>query len=46
MFVEKISSLMGAFPVQFQPLMYVLCLIVFLWIFDTFMTIFRALVNR
>lgn len=46
MFVEKISSLMGEFPAQFHPLMYVLCLIVFLWIFDTFMTIFRTLVNR
>ncbi len=46
MFVEKIAALMGEFPMQFQPLMYVLCLIVFLWIFDTFMTIFRALVSR
>lgn len=46
MFVEKISALMGEFPMQFQPLMYVLCLIVFLWIFDTFMTVFRALVSR
>lgn len=46
MFVEKIAALMGEFPAQFQPLMYVLCLIVFLWIFDTFMTIFRALVSR
>lgn len=46
MFVEKIVALMGEFPMQFQPLMYVLCLIVFLWIFDTFMTVFRALVSR
>lgn len=46
MFIEKITALIGEVPIQFNPLLYVISCVVFLWIFDTFMTIFRALVGR
>lgn len=46
MFVEKIIALMGEVPAQFQPVIYVASIIVFLWIFDTFAYVFRALVSR
>lgn len=46
MLVEKITALIGEVPVQFEPLMYVMAFIAFLWMIDGFMFILRTLVMR
>lgn len=46
MFVEKITALMGDVPAQFNPVVYAIAFIAFLWIFDTFAFVFRSLVSR
>ena len=37
MFIEKIIALIGTVPVQFEPLMYVFGLLLFLWLMDGFL---------
>lgn len=44
MFVEKIGSLIGWVPLQFEPLLYVFSLLVFLWLIDGFMWLAKFLV--
>ena len=46
MFVEKVTALMGVVPEQFNPVLYAISFIAFLWIFDTFSYVFRSLVGR
>lgn len=46
MFVEKIVSLMGEIPVQFEPVCYAFAFVAFLWIVDKFFHIFESLVCR
>ena len=41
MFVEKIVALFGAVPVQFEPLLYVMAFVAFLWLFDNVSTLAR-----
>ena len=44
MFVEKVTALIGQVPAQFDPLIYVMCFILFLWLVDGFMWLARYLV--
>lgn len=46
MFMEKITALIGDVPAQFQPVVYVASFIAFLWVFDAFAYVLRALVSR
>ncbi|WP_204248515.1 hypothetical protein [Lachnoclostridium sp. An14] len=45
MFVEKIVALIGDVPVQFEPLLYVFSLVIFLWLIDGFFYLCRYLVT-
>lgn len=45
MFVEKIAALIGDVPVQFEPLLTVFSLVVFLWLIDGFFYLCRYLVT-
>ena len=44
MFIEKVASLIGLVPVQFEPLVYVMGFILFLWLIDGFLWLERYLV--
>lgn len=44
MFIEKVVSLIGEVPVQFEPLVYVMCFILFLWLIDGFFWLAKYLV--
>ena len=44
MFIEKVASLIGLVPVQFEPLVYVMGFILFLWLIDGFLWLARYLV--
>ena len=46
MFVEKIVALIGEVPSQFEPVLYVMCLVIFLWLVDAFSYLLRYLVCR
>lgn len=45
MFVEKVLVLIGEVPVQFEPVLYVMAFVAFLWILDGFFYLFRFLVG-
>lgn len=45
MFVEKIIALIGEVPVQFEPLLYVMAFVAFLWLLDHFMYLCRFMVS-
>lgn len=45
MFVEKICSLMGSVPEQFEPVMYAMAFLAFLWLCDGFLYMFRVLID-
>jgi len=44
LFIEKIIALIGTVPVQFEPLMYVFGLLLFLWLMDGFLWLARYLI--
>lgn len=44
-FVEKLVTLFGTYPLQFEPLMYVLAFVAFLWLCDGFFYLCRYLVG-
>lgn len=46
MFVEKVVALMGEVPEQFNPVLYAISFIAFLWVFDTFTYVFRSFISR
>lgn len=46
MLIEKISQLVGIIPKQFDPVMYVICVVVLVWLLDIFFHIFRKLVDK
>ncbi len=43
MFVEKVVALFGAVPVQFEPLLYVMSFVAFLWLCDAIFYTLRFL---
>lgn len=45
MFVEKVVALIGDVPIQFEPLLYVFCLVIFLWLIDGFFYLCRYFVT-
>lgn len=45
MFMEKVSALIGEVPQQFEPILYVMAFIAFLWILDGFFYLFRYMVG-
>lgn len=45
MFVEKVIALMGEVPTQFEPILYVMSFVAFLWILDSFFFLFRYMVG-
>lgn len=45
MFVEKVSALIGEVPQQFEPILYVMSFVAFLWILDSFFYLFRYMVG-
>ena len=45
MFLEKVVALIGDVPVQFEPLLYVMAFIAFLWLCDGFFYLCRFLVG-
>lgn len=46
MFVEKVTALIGEVPVQFEPLMYVMCFVAFLWLLDQFFYMCKFMISR
>ena len=46
MFMEKVSALIGSVPVQFEPLLYVMSFLAFLWLVDGFFYISRSHIGR
>lgn len=44
MFIEKVTALIGLVPVQFEPLVYVMGFILFLWLIDGFFWLAKYLV--
>lgn len=45
MFIEKISAIMGAVPIQFEPVVFVMAALFFLWLIDGFMWLAKYLVT-
>lgn len=45
MFMEKVVALIGEVPQQFEPVLYVMSFVAFLWILDGFFYLFRYLVG-
>ncbi|MBS5118601.1 MAG: hypothetical protein KHZ10_12155 [Clostridium sp.] len=45
MFVEKVVALFGAVPVQFEPLLYVMSFVAFLWLCDAIFYTLRSLIG-
>lgn len=45
MLYEAVVNLIGVPPVGYEPLIYVLCIPVFLWLLSTVFSIFFTLVN-
>lgn len=45
MFMEKVVALIGEVPSQFEPLMYVMAFLAFLWLLDGFFYLCRFLVG-
>ena len=45
LFVEKIVALFGAVPVQFEPLLYVMAFVAFLWLCDGDFYLCRCLIG-
>lgn len=45
LFVEKIVALFGAVPVQFEPLLYVMAFVAFLWLCDGVFYLCRCLIG-
>lgn len=44
MFIEKVVALIGEVPIQFEPLIYVMGFILFLWLIDGFFWLAKYLV--
>lgn len=44
MFVQEVVALIGEVPVQFEPLVYVMCFLLFLWLLDGFMWLAKYLI--
>ena len=45
LFVEKVVALFGAVPVQFEPLLYVMSFVAFLWLCDAIFYTLRSLIG-
>ena len=45
LFVEKVVALFGAVPVQFEPLLYVMSFVAFLWLCDAIFYTLRTLIG-
>jgi len=45
MFIDKLIALIGEVPAQFEPLMYVMAVVAFLWLLDHFMYLCRYMVS-
>lgn len=46
MFVDYIVALIGEVPVQFEPLLYVMSFLAFLWLVDQFFYMCRYMIGR
>lgn len=46
MFIEKIIALVGDVPVQFEPVLFVMAMVMLLWLVDGFFFLCRYLVCR
>lgn len=46
MFIEKIIALVGDVPVQFEPVLFVVSMLFFLWLIDGFFYLCRYLACR
>lgn len=46
MFLEKFVALIGDVPVQFEPLLYVISAVAFLWLVDQFFYMCRYWIGR
>lgn len=45
MFVEKVSAIIGIIPKGYDPVMYVICAVILVWIIDLFFHIFRQFIQ-
>lgn len=46
MFVEKVVALFGEVPAQFEPLLYVMSFVTFIWLLDQFFYLCRNMIER
>lgn len=43
--IESVSNLIGIIPKGFDPVMYVICAVILVWVIDCFFHIFRQFIQ-